>query len=814
MNTSLHSTIFPKQKLSFKQKMSLYEDSDKEWYKIATDSIINNADTYFNGNRSSYANKLENYNIYNNKYDGFNFKHLTEPFPGFALDKDKLACLDKIQPFDLVSPYFKLLLGEEVERTFEPIVAVINPDAQNEKLNERDVQIMETIQEYLASAIDPELDEESKKIKMEGIEAKMQDIGSISFRSKKEIEATHLFNAIKHMCKVNNEFIKGHKDQLLASEEFYRIGEIGNQPYIKRVNPLRIYAEFENDDYRLSKATKICEWERMPISKVIDEFYEYLEPDEINKLEDQFIEHPRMTLATSPTYNPSVVDNINQLRNSSQPGVDVYRTTWKSMLELCIFTYMDENGESHTEIHPETFKKPNQFYGEIVEKFWISEYWHCIRINDDIYINPGPNKSRFGNSQNLSECSSGYAGTVYEADNSVSVSTMDRLKPWIYLYISTWFNLEELLKQNRGNLPTIDIAMIPDGWEPEKWMYYASKLGYSFGNSFNEGKKGQATGKLAGNLGHSGNQTINLDKGNAIQAAISVLNYIENRVGFTAGIPPQRLGEIKSQELVGNTERVVHQSSYTTQYLVYQHNQTKLEALELLINVAKDSLSENQILQYMTDDSTITMHKMTQDLGMTDIGLYLTNNPKDLKSQEIMRSLLENAVASDKIEMSEVASVLNSNSTAEIERKLKKADAIRRQASQQAQQLEQQKIESNERMALEQMNREDMNKQLDRENKIHIAEITVMSRQKDMDINQNAIPDTSEMASRNLEMSRLAFDMAQAEKQNNQDETDQRLKQADLQLKKRKQDIDYELAKEKIAVDRIKANKTSKKSNK
>ena len=67
--------------------------------------------------------------------------------------------------------------------------------------------------------------------------------------------------------------------------------------------------------------------------------------------------------------------------------------------------------------------------------------------------------------------------------------------------------------------------------------------------------------------------------------------------------------------------------------------------------------------------------------------------------------------------------------------------------------------------------------------------------------------DTSEIAKSNLEASRLHFDMEQARAQNEQDKTDQQLKDKELNMK-------YELDKEKNEIDRIKAHKSGSKSSK
>ena len=63
-----------------------------------------------------------------------------------------------------------------------------------------------------------------------------------------------------------------------------------------------------------------------------------------------------------------------------------------------------------------------------------------------------------------------------------------------------WYRTELLIATNQGKIALIDIALIPDGWDVEKWMYYATAMKFGFINSFNEGKKGQqfptATGPI------------------------------------------------------------------------------------------------------------------------------------------------------------------------------------------------------------------------------------------------------------------------------------------------------------------------------
>jgi hypothetical protein len=81
---------------------------------------------------------------------------------------------------------------------------------------------------------------------------------------------------------------------------------------------------------------------------------------------------------------------------------------------------------------------------------------------------------------------------------------------------------------------------------------------------------------------------------------------------------------------------------------------------------------------------------------------------------------------------------------------------------------------------MEKLNREDVNRQLDRENRIQLETIRAMSYAQDQDVNQNAIPDV-------LEQSKLALEQQKATYQQIQKEKEIRMKD---QLEKRKVQVE------------------------
>jgi len=355
---------------------------------------------------------------------------------------------------------------------------------------------------------------------------------------------------------------------------------------------------------------------------------------------------------------------------------------------------------------------------------------------------------------------------------------MDRLVPWIYLYITMWYRLELAVASNQGKIALIDLSLIPDGWDVEKWMYYAQSMKFGFVDSFNEGKKGQSSGKLAGNISTQ-NKVLDMETGNYIQQHVQLLQFVEENLQSLSGVTRQRLGSISSSELVGTTERAVEQSSHITEKWYDIHNHTKTRVLSTLVDVAKDVYSgKTKRFQYVADDlATMSFKLMGDEFGYSEYGIYVSNSSQDLQALQALKSLTQAALQNDKMTLSDVIDVYNSNSLADVRIKIKESEAERQQRDaqmqeqqmQMQQQAEQAKAQSEQaklqieqaKLQLEQMkeDREDARNTENNTTKVEIARMNAMTKLAgdavDTDTNDNGIRDGIDMAKLSIEERKL-----------------------------------------------------------
>jgi hypothetical protein len=743
---SIKPTNFPTQKRSMRSK-------DQDWKEQCINACISKS-LQFYPRRSTPRNKQINYDLLNGKFDKREFNYVTNPY---CVEGEDFEFPASLEFFDIISPIFNLLFGEDSKRIFTPIAKVVNEDAISSKEEEIRGTIEQMMGEYLKTVLqgqDPAL-----------IEEKLSKFNKYTYKDLRERLANHLLKYYTKYGKTTQIFQDGWLDALVAGEELYHVSEVANEPRVRRCNPLTTYFSLPNDSAFMDEADVVVEERYMTLSEILDNFYDILTEDQVQKLEDI-----STTQSISTSYNmgfPLVppgenVDSIYALEHNSvqKQGLKLFQCTWKSKKKVgTLYVQNPETGEVEEELVDE-FYKPQK--GEFIEWFWINEYWSGKKIGD-LFFDIHPNRDQYRSMDNMSVCKSGYVGTVYNCQNSQSVSLMDRIKPWIYFFIKIMYRTELLMAANYGKIAKIDLAMIPDGWEIEKWLYYATALKFAFVDSFNQGKEGVAKGMLAGNM--SGQSAgIDMELGNSIQNHIALLQYIEQKIQDTSGITRQRMGAISTSELVGNTERAVTQSSHITEKWFEIHNQTKVRVLEQLIETAKASLEgKSKKFQYISDDiETIFFTVDGNEFSNADYGVFVTNSARDLKALETLENLMMTAIQYDKASFSDVLDVMNTDSIADLRVKLKMSEETRMQQNQQVQQAQLQHDQQVEqfKMQLEQ-SKIDLEKQkLDNDlyvadsgnaTKIRVAEINALGFAQNQDMDADGIPDAMEVAAQALD---------------------------------------------------------------
>jgi hypothetical protein len=762
---------FPRQKLSRRKKT-------QKWGEECIESALGLIGIYDHTRRSSRFKKKRNYDLYNGKFDKKDLEYVTDPL-GLGGSAELPATL---QYYDVASPIFNLLLGEETKRAFSYVVRSVNEEAIGEKEEEKKKAVVGYFEGLMKKSMDafmqgqqqPSNPEQMQQLMAEAQQnipeelKRIQKYFDYDFQDMNESVAHKLLTYFEKQQNLKSKFNKGWEDALIAGEEIYCIEEISNEPVVRNVNPLEFYCLLPHNSDLVDHADIIVEDTWMSVNTIIDNYYEDLTSAQIDKLEKEQGNRASMesnSLLNYPSQEKLFIENRegeegNIFNYYDQDGnIRVTKVVWKSMRKIGKLSYVDELGMAQETIVTESYKI-DQEAGETIEYMWVSEYWEGTKLGENIYIHMRPRPNQFRHMDNLSVCSSGYVGTVYNSNNSQSVSLMDRLVPWIYLYITMWYRLELAIAANQGKIALIDLSLVPDGWEVEKWMYYAQSMKFGFVDSFNEGKKGQSTGKLAGNISTQ-NKVLDMETGNHIQQHVQLLDFVEQKIHTLSGVTPQRMGAISNSELVGNTQRAVVQSSHITEKLFEIHNETKIRVMESLLNVSKDLYKgKTKRFQYMTDELANVVFSLQGDqIANSEYGLFVSNSARDTMALDALKQLTHAALQNDQISLSDVIGIYNSNSLADTRVKLQKAERENKeqQAQMQEQQMQMQQQQQQQQMQfeIEKENREDARNSEDNSTKLEIARMNAQSKNMDRDLNNNQIRDDIDLAKLQLEREKL-----------------------------------------------------------
>ena len=749
---NLYNATFPQQKLPLSKK-------NEDWQHSCVNYIIGEGNVVSGGMTKTRFGEMQTYyNLYNSIFDEKDFKRVTNPFKvddGFPATP---------QDFNIIRPKIDLLIGEETKRPMNFRVVRTSQEAASELMEKEKQMLMQ----YIMAAITARMSEEEAAQFQEqlanGEVMPPQAIAKYMERDYKDVienTAYHTLVYLKEKLNIDNEFIKGWKDALIAGTEIYYVGVLNDEPYMERVNPLYFSYDKSPDLEYIEDGSWCCRRMRLPVAEIYDRYYDKLTEKDLNKLNEMLTGTPM-----NDRGEKDPVDNFNSIQmhiydnpvydQKSRYCINVWHCCWKSFKKIYYVTTLDEAGQPQVTIVDETYKKVGTELS--VETDWIVEVWEGYRAGSDLYFGIQPIEYQHISIDNPNSQKLPYCGCIYSNTNSRPRSLVSILKPLQYMYIVLWYRLELAIARDKGKVINMDITQIPKSMNitPDRWMHYLSSVGVNFINPYEEGWNiaGREGGKPA-----TFNQITSLDltMSNVIAEYIQLMDKIEILAGTISGITTQRQGEISTSELVGNVERSVVQSSHITEPLFWAHNQCKRHVLNMLLNTAKGAWEQTgkKKLSYIFDNGERAYLDIADKFYYEDMDVFVSDTSKDLENIRKLQQLIQPAMQNG-ASLLEAAEILTNDNFNIIKQKLQEM-----QKRQEDQIKHQQEAEQNTQMQLQQMQNEQREQELmleeakmdlerykidaDNQTKIAVAEISTYRGTEEKDVDNNGIPDPEEM---------------------------------------------------------------------
>ena len=724
---------------------------------------------------------------------------------------------DKIQHYPIINSKLNTLRGEEAARVFDWRVIVTNPYSVSEIEEEKKQQFFASVQQIVEN---PDLDQQQAEKQMQ----ETQDYYDYNWQDLREVRANELLRHYSKEQGFKQTFNDGFFDALVCSTEAYQCGIMGGEPFLVRLNPLKLRVFRSGYSNHIEDADVIVYEDYWSPGRIVDTYYDELSPKDIKWLSNELPDYggqgpigPQGNYNEAAPFIPAhaimgqdgilvnaesgfgeVFDGLATMMGGMGSdllpydvagNIRVIRVWWKSKRKIFkVKSYDPVTGEEVFDFYPETYIADKDA-GEEATALWINEMWEGTKIGDDIYVGIRPCLVQHNSISNPSRCHAGIVGTIYNINESVPYSLVDMMKPYNYMYDAIHAKLVDLIATNWGKLLELDLALKPKNWEVEKWMYFARSNKVLIKDSFNEGSKGAATGKLAGGLNNASKGVVDADWGQSIQNYIELLQWTKDSMSDLVGINRQREGNTYNRETVGGIERAVLQSSYITDWLFQQHDDTKRRVLECFLEQAKGALrGRSEKFQYILSDNSRKIMEIDGDqFAECDYGLVVDNSNDTQKLYSQIETLAQAALQNQLLDFSSILKLYTSASIQEkikiVEGAQKRMEQRQQEAQQQQMQIQQQQIQADMQAKQAEMQQKESINVRDNETKIRVAEIN--SRAEYMRLGIYAEENDEQLVHEKLDIERekLAESIRQFDRELHEKEAERKDKR-EVELKK------------------------------
>lgn len=790
----------PLQRLTWSEKIA----NGRQFFKDTADYYIQGANLS-GKNRETDLKML--YDVYNNKIPLEFFDHIVNPYN--TDNKDYQVWPAKIRPTTILRTNLDQLMSEYPKRPFHYFVSNLGEDAYNAFLDGLNNAVNESLQRAALQKAQAILVEQGLSMGEAAEQLAEQEIPTAeetalsyqaSYKDKLAIRGQKRLNRLMVEAEVRNKFQKMFKDWLIAGRvRSYKGVKRAGFEY-KRISPLCIDGDTSTDF--LEDGEWVVAYYPMTHSDVVDAFY-----DELSEKDHKSIEEANFTSTPKAFFDHLnglyTSQNANSTENARGNRVPVYHVVWKGKKPIYHVTGTDPlTGEEYEDWYEEEYLAQP---GEKLTKRWVNQAYETYRIGQDIYVSMQEVKNSRSSLNNHSACKLPYNGKNYSDTESENISLLEIGLPFQIMYIIVTRALEMTIAKSKGKIILLDKNVIPtnNGWDEDKFFYYAEALGYALVDR----------NKMGVDKSFNQYQVLDLSLYDSIKQLIDLQLHIKAEWDDIIGFSRQRKGQTFATDTVGANSQALFQSTVITDMIFIGFEEFVERELQGILDLSK--FVDTEGVRKLYNESETDYHLLeidAEDIASAELGISVTKfeGEKLAKMEAFAQQFAVNGASP-----STVLEIVSADNIARLKAVLRKAEEAEAQAAQATAQSEQEGLERIEEIKSRYMqtekalDKEFMHEEYDRKEAIeHIKgdyAIHNNFQTNDGDNNDNGIPDASEIMARQNERESLHADTYNKESDRQQKakekQADIKHKQKELDFKERDSVRKEKLAREKMASD-------------
>ena len=787
-----------------------YSEKTEKWYKENANFYISRGNFMYGSQTSSRKDLSQLYRIYNNEFPLEWFKHVTNPLS--TENKAHKAFPAKVRPVTILRTNIDLLLGEWPRRPFVYNVENLGEDGYITYTERLKDEIAGNLSQHFIIATLQQMQANGEQLTQEQLQQLEQEpplpeqvktAFHATFKDALAIKGQKWLRRIIREKDVKKKLHKMFKHWLIAGMCFSFKGVVNDELVYEDISPLQLDYDKDTDS---SEYVEDGEWvvclRLYSISSVVDRYWQTLSQQDHENLESRY-------WYSSPS---SFYDHLRGLYMSGEERnkVPVYHVQWKGRKKVGFVTSFDFEVMDFVtkEVDEDYIKAP----GETIEWKWVNEVYECERIGDardNIYTNMRPVQVQRNEMNNISACKLSYNGRKYSDLHSDNISVLELGLPFQIMFIILNYIMEKTLAKSKGKIILIDKNAIPGegDWDDEKFFYYADAMGYGLLDR----------NQIGVDKSWNQYQVLDMTLFEYIKELIGLMDYYKQQWDDVIGITRQRKGQTYASDLQGVNERAVFQSTVITDMIFSGFEEFIEKELQGIMDFSKFLTSKGVKSIYNDDEfGTQLLEIEPEDFTNADMGVFVDSSAEHVRRLNEMKGYAQ-AMLQNNAKPSTVMEVIDSVNAAELKTKLKRIEEIEAGIAQQQAESEQdheamlEEIQRRHDEYKELLKRETMEAEYDRKEDLEYIKGSFNTFTfQDGDNNDNGVPDATEVAYLALDRQKLLVDIEdrRANRKLKQEEASTRKRALDHQIQ---QDAkDHKLAKEKLKIDRKKANQKPK----
>lgn len=645
-----------------------------------------------------------------------------------------------------------LLCNEDLNRPIDKSVFAVNMDAA---LRKEQFKIS-----LIANDLLKEINAEVEKVY--GMELEMDnkdfpipdDIDHFMRFEYKEVIEESIRDGIDYLAekyKMKKVFHEGMRDLLVTGKEFYKIYVKNGDPYFRRVDPRTFVFDKSIDSDFLDDAQWAGEERWMSVNEIIDEFRDELDDDDVRQLEEMRVATNENIDRFNSDFKWIEIDRFKTLK------VRVISAEWKSIKTIRVKVSENKYNpeQPFQKVISETYKARK---GDNIEYKHVDDIWEGTKIGGKVVVNCRRRPNQVRSVDDAGSTSLSYVGCVFNHTTGKSTSLMDVLSHIQMLYNIVMYHIELTMARAGGKAVVYDVSQMPSnvGMDMQEVMYHLKNDGIIPINTRDEGGDTASFNQF---------QQVDFTLSNSVQQLINLKMMLEQTAGQISGVSPQREGSVAQYEYVGNVQRSVVQSSVATGAWFYSHNLVKKQVMEKLANLMKIAWAGGKKAAYIFGDAGYKMLNILPDIALNDYGIFMGDSGKDDALKTQVQQMSQAALQSGTITLLDALKVLKADTMTEAQAVLEQGIEAMQGQQQQAQQAQQQQQQAQAQADEAKIQGQIKLAQMEIDGRIQVAQINAKARITAQEVASDAMRDVDDTREKNkIVVEKVKADMSSQQK--------------------------------------------------